>query len=147
MDKTDIRMRGCSAGCTRPTFFAVLPRGLFCLWLGEVWPESCMDINAQVHSLYILRRVPQRRNHTMKTNTPIKSIQPAGPDRLINPRGIAVLVSALGLAFLLSTGVTGNPTALYFSTHSFGAMRSRSTTRGVAWSNEHWRPTGHSRSQ
>ena len=89
-----------------------------------------MDINAQVHSLYILRRVPQRRNHTMKTNTPIKSIQPAGPDRLINPRGIAVLVSALGLAFLLSTGVTGNPTALYFSTHSFGTMRSRSTTRG-----------------
>ena len=43
--------------------------------------------------------------------------------------------------------VTGNPTALYFSTHGFGTMRSRSTTRGVAWSNEHWRPTGHSRSQ
>ena len=63
-----------------------------------------MDINAQVHSLYILRRVPQRRNHTMKTNTPIKFIQPAGPDRLIKPRGIAVLVNALGLAFLLSTG-------------------------------------------
>ena len=26
--------------------------------------------------------------------------------------------------------VTGNPTALYFLTHGFGTMRSRSTTRG-----------------
>ncbi len=39
--------------------------------------------------------------------------------------GGQLLSKALG-----GTIVTGNPTALYFSTHGFGTMRSRSTTRG-----------------
>lgn len=39
----------------------------------------------------------------MKTTAPLKSIHPASSNRVFNPSWIAVLVIALGLAFLLGT--------------------------------------------
>lgn len=40
----------------------------------------------------------------MKATAPPKSIQPVGSNRVVHPHWIAVLVIALGLAFLISTG-------------------------------------------